>query len=217
MCVDFGAHRIELANVQYHGWALVNRSGLLPTVEQLQQAETLVQAKRKILANGIELVWVLADYFEGYPKPCMGGWARNAMTVAPDGTALPCPGAGEISTLRFENVREHSLREIWEDSPSFGAFRGSDWMREPCRSCERKHVDFGGCRCQAWALVGDAGDVDPVCTLSRHREVIDLAISSPPLAEFRYRGCRRPSRFPTETFSDPVANTSGHLRILNLS
>lgn len=174
---DVGADKIELANTQYHGWALLNRRLLLPTREQVAQADALVQRERARLAGRLEIVWVLPDYFETYPKPCLGGWARRFLTVTPNGDVLPCQAAGDIPGLDFPNVRELGLDWIWRESRAFNAFRGEDWMPEPCRSCPRKTVDFGGCRCQAFALTGDAARTDPVCVLSPDRAIVDAAIA----------------------------------------
>lgn len=173
---SLGAERIELANTQYYGWALHNRAALLPTRDQLEAANEVVERERERLAGRFEIVWVLPDYYEEYPKPCMGGWGSRYLTVTPAGEVWPCHGAGAIRTLRFENVRDHPLEWIWRESPAFNRFRGDDWMPEPCRSCPRKSVDFGGCRCQAFMLTGDAAATDPVCTLSAHRPLVDAAI-----------------------------------------
>jgi pyrroloquinoline quinone biosynthesis protein E len=136
----------------------------------------------------MQIIFVLPDYFEQYPKPCYGGWGKNYLVVSPDGRVLPCHGATQISTLSFDNVRDRSLQWIWQESPAFQAFRGDSWMKEPCRSCPRKAVDFGGCRCQAFALTGDAANTDPVCILSPERAMIDSAIAEREGApEYRYR------------------------------
>jgi PqqA peptide cyclase len=138
---------------------------------------------------------VLPDYFERYPKPCYGGWGKLYLVVAPDGTVLPCHGATQITTLTFDNARERSLDWIWHQSSAFNAFRGDGWMREPCRSCPRKTVDFGGCRCQAFALTGAAENTDPVCMLSPNRELIDEAVAaSSDSREYRYRVIAEPQR-----------------------
>ena len=163
---ELAAERLELANAQYYGWALHNRSALLPTWEQLQRAESIVQAARTRLAKQMQIIYVIPDYYSRYPKPCMGGWGRQQLTVAPNGDVLPCPAAGQITALPIENVRQRSLAWIWDDSPMFNRFRGVDWMPEPCRTCPRQTIDFGGCRCQAFQLTGDAAVTDPVCYLS---------------------------------------------------
>ena len=174
---SLGAERIELANTQYYGWASHNRAALMPTKAQLAEAWQVVQRARARLGNTLEIVWVLPDYHEEFPKPCMGGWARAYMTVTPAGEVWPCHAAGRITTLQFENVRDRSLEWIWYQSESFHRFRGYDWMPEPCRSCPRKTVDFGGCRCQAFLIAGDAGVTDPVCSLSPHRKLVDQAVA----------------------------------------
>jgi PqqA peptide cyclase len=183
---ELGARRIELANAQYHGWALRNRAALLPTADALREAARAVEAERA-RSPGLEIVFVLADYFAARPKPCMGGWARQAMVVAPDGRVLPCHGAAELP-LEFWSAAERSLRECWESAPGMAAYRGEAWMREPCRSCPERARDFGGCRCQAFALAGDAAETDPACALSPHHAALvaarDAAASGepPPIA-----------------------------------
>jgi pyrroloquinoline quinone biosynthesis protein E len=166
------ADRLELANTQYYGWALANQAALLPTPEQLAAAEPIVRAARERLAGRMEIVYVVADYHERFPKPCMHGWGARQLTVAPDGTVLPCPAATVIPGLRLDNVTRRPLADIWRDSYSFNAFRGTDWMREPCRTCARRVADHGGCRCQAYLLTGDAANTDPVCSLSPHHDVV---------------------------------------------
>ena len=174
-----GADRLELANTQYYGWALRNRAALMPTPEQLAAAEPVVRAAAERLRGTMEILYVVADYYERYPKPCMHGWGARQLTVAPNGDVLPCPAASVITTLPVENVTARPLREIWYDSASFNAYRGEDWMSEPCRTCDRRSVDFGGCRCQAFQLLGDAAATDPVCSRSPDREVVDLLLRSP--------------------------------------
>lgn len=172
---ELSADRVELANTQYYGWALRNRATLLPTREQLQQAEVVVRAARERLMGKMQVIYVLPDYYSQYPKPCMGGWGRQQLTVAPNGDVLPCPAAAQILDLPIENVRHRSLAWIWDESASFNRFRGTDWMPEPCRSCPRQNIDFGGCRCQAFQLTGDAAATDPVCHLSPdHAIVMDI-------------------------------------------
>jgi PqqA peptide cyclase len=155
---DVGADKIELANTQYHGWALLNRKLLMPSRAQVEESHVVVRRERARLGNRLQIVYVIPDYHEELPKPCLDDWARRFLTVTPNGDVLPCQAAGDIKTLEFENVRERSLEWIWYDSASFNVFRGFDWMPEPCRSCPagRQHVDFGGCRCQAFAITGDA-------------------------------------------------------------
>jgi PqqA peptide cyclase len=184
---SFGAERIELANTQYYGWALHNRAALMPTRDQVAAGWEVVQRERRRLGNRLEIVWVLPDYYEEFPKPCMGGWARSYLTVTPAGEVWPCHAAGSITTLAFENVRARSLAWIWEESDAFTRFRGDGWMSEPCRSCPRKTLDFGGCRCQAFLVAGDAAVTDPVCSLSPQRGRIDAALAEVGSLEWRYR------------------------------
>ena len=171
-----GATRLELANVQFYGWAFANRAALLPTREQALAAREIALAAQARLAGRLDLFYVLPDYYETRPKPCLQGWGRRYITVTPQGDALPCPTAGALLRDQRENVRTASLAWIWHESESFNRFRGTAWMPEPCQSCAFKEVDFGGCRCQAFALTGDAGNTDPACTLSpRHAEIFKLA------------------------------------------
>ncbi len=171
---ELEADRIELANTQYYGWALHNRGTLLPTREQLQRAEPIVRAAQERLAGRMQIIYVIPDYYSQYPKPCMGGWGSQQLTVQPNGDVLPCVAAGQIKSLPVENARQRSLAWIWDQSPMFNRFRGVDWMPEPCRSCSRQTIDFGGCRCQAFQLTGDAAATDPVCYLSPdHALVVD--------------------------------------------
>jgi pyrroloquinoline quinone biosynthesis protein E len=172
---ELGADRVELANTQYYGWALRNRGGLLPSRSQVERAEAVVRAARERLLGRMEIIYVLPDYFSRYPKPCMGGWGRRQLTVVPNGDVLPCPTAQHLPLPRA-SVREHSLTWIWEDSPLFRRFRGTDWMPDPCRSCPRREVDFGGCRCQAFALTGDAARTDPVCHLAPDHGIVAAAV-----------------------------------------
>ncbi|SFO95318.1 pyrroloquinoline quinone biosynthesis protein E [Amycolatopsis arida] len=183
-----GAERLELANTQYYGWALRNRAALQPTREQLAAAEPVVRAATERLRGRMEIVYVLADYHEEFPKPCMYGWGSRQFTVAPDGRVLPCPAASVIDTLPVASVRERPLAEIWYASETFNAYRGEDWMAEPCRSCARRTVDFGGCRCQAFLLTGDAAATDPVCSRSPNRGMVDALLRAPADVEFVMRG-----------------------------
>jgi len=172
---DLQADRVELANTQYYGWAARNRAGLLPSRDQLGRAEAVVRAAHERLRDRMEIIYVVPDYYSRYPKPCMGGWGRHQLTVVPDGGVLPCPTAHELPLPRA-SVREHPLAWIWAESPVFRRFRGTDWMPEPCRSCDRREVDFGGCRCQAFQLTGDAARTDPVCHLSPDHDIVDRAV-----------------------------------------
>ncbi|WP_371655605.1 MULTISPECIES: pyrroloquinoline quinone biosynthesis protein PqqE [unclassified Streptomyces] len=159
----WGVDRIELANAQFYGWALLNREQLLPEHDQLENARVAVDRWRERLAGRVELVWVVPDYFDGTAKPCMGGWGAVSLTVAPDGTVLPCPAAASLPGLDPPNVRDRPLEWIWRESQAFNAYRGTAWMPDPCRGCELRTTDFGGCRCQAYALTGDPARTDPAC------------------------------------------------------
>jgi pyrroloquinoline quinone biosynthesis protein E len=188
LAAALGADRLELANTQYYGWALENRQALLPTAAQVAAAQEVADDAMRRYRGRMQIIYVLPDYHEAYPKPCYGGWGTVYLVVSPDGQTLPCHGATHITTLRFDNVRDHSLGWIWTDSPAFQAYRGDAWMLEPCRSCPRKTIDFGGCRCQAFALTGDAANADPVCTLTPLRRIIDRAIEEATgPSEYRYR------------------------------
>jgi len=184
-----GADRLELANVQYLGWAHANRAALLPSTDQIERAREIALAARERLRGRMDLVFVSPDYHNGRPRACMHGWGRSFMIVAPDGTALPCHAA-RLLGLAFDNVANRSLSEIWS-SGAFDAYRGDAWMREPCRSCARKTVDFGGCRCQAFLLTGDARSTDPACELSpQHGRVREAVEERQPLIALRSRGSR---------------------------
>ena len=191
---EVGAGRIEIAHTQYHGWAARNRAFLMPSREQVVRARDAVAELKAAYAGRIAIDYVTPDYYARYPKPCMNGWGRRTLNVTPSGSVLPCHSAASIPGLVFDNVLERSLAEIWTSSPAFEAFRGTDWMREPCLSCARKDVDFGGCRCQALALTGDARNTDPVCTLSPFRPLIDAARMTKSAALFKPRGFAGSSR-----------------------
>jgi len=163
---EFAPDRLEIAHVQYYGWALKNRALLMPTQEQVDRALPIVEAAAQRLKGRIHIESVLPDYFGSFPKACAGGWGRQMMLIDPEGNALPCHSAPIIPELRFDNVREHNLQWIWESSAAFQRFRGDAWMRDTCRACPRKERDFGGCRCQAFLLTGDAEAIDPVCRYS---------------------------------------------------
>jgi pyrroloquinoline quinone biosynthesis protein E len=172
-----GAERVELANVQFYGWAFLNRAALLPSRDQVVRAREVATAAKARLAGKIDIFYVLPDYYETRPKPCLNGWGQRYLTVNPIGEVLPCPTASSaIPDLRFENVRARSLDWIWRESESFNRFRGTEWMPEPCRSCPQKEIDFGGCRCQAALLTGNAANTDPVCTLSPNRARVDAVL-----------------------------------------
>jgi PqqA peptide cyclase len=189
MAAELGADRIELANTQYYGWGLKNRATLQPTREQVERSREIAEEAMQRYRGRMQITYVLPDYYEPYPKACYGGWGKLYLVLTPNGMVLPCHGATQITTLRFDNVREHSLEWIWRESEAFRVFRGDSWMKEPCRSCPRKAVDFGGCRCQAFALTGDAANTDPVCTLTPLRSIIDEALEEPsrPMHELQYR------------------------------
>ncbi len=169
---------MELANVQYYNWALVNRDELMPSREELEWAEAEVNKFRERIGDKMTIFFVIPDYYDGRPKACMNGWGAIHLTVAPDGSALPCSQARSIEHLDFPTVKEHSLKWLWEESPTFAMYRGDEWMKEPCRSCDEKEKDFGGCRCQALALTGDATNTDPACSKSPHHHLIQEAIEA---------------------------------------
>ena len=172
LALTLGASRVEIAHAQYYGWALKNRAALMPTAEQVKRAAGAVEELRRRHHGKIVIDAVVPDYYARLPKPCVGGWGRRSLNVTPAGKVLPCHAAETIPGLEFWSVREHSLADIWANSPAFNAFRGTDWMQEPCRSCARRDIDFGGCRCQAFALTGDARATDPVCHLAPRHEVV---------------------------------------------
>jgi pyrroloquinoline quinone biosynthesis protein E len=175
MAERMGAEYVELANTQYYGWAFLNREQLMPTRAQLQHAEQVTQRFRDKPGQKMKIYFVVPDYYERRPKPCMNGLGSVFLVIAPDGTALPCHAA-RMLPLSFPNVREASIDWIWRESPGFNHFRGDAWMKEPCRSCPEKHKDFGGCRCQAFLLTGDAANADPVCELSPHHHLVTEAV-----------------------------------------
>jgi PqqA peptide cyclase len=187
LAVGLGAARVEIAHVQYYGWALKNRTTLMPTRDQVERAVAAVEDLRARYRGQIVIDAVVPDYYARFPKPCVGGWGRRSLNVTPRGRVLPCHAAESIPGLEFWSVTEHALADIWANSPAFRAFRGTDWMQEPCRSCPRRDQDFGGCRCQAFALLGDARATDPVCHLSPHHALVaELAAVREDLA-YEYR------------------------------
>ena len=176
LALAWGATRVEIAHAQYYGWALRNRAALMPTRAQVERAGAELAKLVERYRGKIVIDAVTPDYHAQYPKPCVGGWGRRSLNVTPSGRVLPCHAAETLPGLEFWSVRDHALADIWKNSPAFRAFRGDDWMQEPCRSCERRHRDFGGCRCQAFALTADVGAPDPVCRLSpQHSMVTQLA------------------------------------------
>jgi pyrroloquinoline quinone biosynthesis protein E len=196
LTLDLDAQRLELANTQYYGWAVVNQESLMPTWDQLQRGEEAVQRFRERVGPRVQVLWVLPDFYEDLPKPCMGGWGRTAMVVAPNGDVLPCQAASTIPGLEFPNVREHSLEWVWGKSDAFGRFRGTEWMQEPCRTCPlgRQEQDWGGCRCQALRLAGDATATDPVCRFSAHHDRVVAARESTDGGDFTYRAMKPTAR-----------------------
>ena len=176
MALSLEAEYVELANTQYYGWAMKNREHLIPSHQQLIEAEAIVNQYREKIGKTCKLLFVVPDYFENRPKACMNGWGSVFLGVGPDGAALPCHNAREIPDLDIPNVKHHSMREIWYESKAFNFFRGYEWMQEPCRSCDEKSKDFGGCRCQALMLAGDASKTDPVCSKSPDHGVIEKII-----------------------------------------
>ena len=193
--IGLGARRIELAHTQYYGWAARNREALMPELTDAVAASATVADLRERTAGRITIDYVPPDHFARYPKPCMNGWGRQSLNVTPRGLVLPCHAAQTIPGLSFWNVRDRSLAEIWRDSPAFNAFRGTDWMREPCRSCERREIDFGGCRCQAMALTGDPRNTDPVCVLSPLHDRVEHLTTAPRVDAYVMR--ERPAKAST--------------------
>jgi PqqA peptide cyclase len=175
MALALGARRIEIAHVQYYAWALANRGALLPSRRQLDEATRIVETARESLKGVLTIDYVVPDYYGVRPKSCMSGWGRQFLNVTPSGKAVPCHAAESLPGLTFPSIRESNLADIWYRSDAFNRFRGTDWMAEPCRSCERREIDWGGCRCQAFLLAGDAGRADPVCALSPDHGVIEAA------------------------------------------
>jgi pyrroloquinoline quinone biosynthesis protein E len=193
LAVDLGARRLEVATVQFHGWALANRGQLMPTREQAKFASDTISSARERLKGVLVIDYVPADYHATFPKACMSGWGQTGLNIDPTGKVLPCHAAETIPGLEFESVRDRTLADIWFEGKAFNAFRGLDWMQEPCKSCDRREIDFGGCRCQAMALAHDPAATDPACSRSPlHNKIVELtsaALSSPD-AEFVYRKWR---------------------------
>ncbi len=173
-----GVDYIEFANIQYYNWALVNRDELMPSLEQVREAEATIGRWRAKLGDSMTLYFVIPDYYEGRPKACMNGWGAIHLTIAPDGVAMPCQEARVIPGLDFVSVRDKPLAWIWHESPLFRTYRGLDWLPQPCRSCDEKEKDFGGCRCQAFLLTGNAANTDPACSRSPHHHLVQEAVAS---------------------------------------
>jgi PqqA peptide cyclase len=191
LAVEVGAGRLEVAHVQYYGWGLANRAALMPTRAQLEETTRVVEAARERLAGMLVIDYVVPDYYARLPKACMGGWGQRFINIDPAGRVLPCHAATTIPGLSFETVRDRPLADIWESSPAFQRFRGTAWMPEPCQSCARREIDWGGCRCQALALTGDAASVDPAChksPLHEHLAALAARESAGPTPHFTYRG-----------------------------
>lgn len=208
MALALGAEYLELANTQYYGWAMKNRAQLMPTLEQVREAERVVADYRARIGDACKLLFVVPDYFEDRPKACMSGWGAVFLGVAPDGVALPCHNARDLPGLNLPNVRDMALGEIWRDSAAFNAYRGDDWMQEPCRSCDEKARDLGGCRCQAFMLAGDAAATDPVCAKSPNRGKVDQVIqfaSRPGLDPMGGQVIEQPIVFRTNAASRDLA------------
>ena len=189
MAVKLDAERLEVAQVQYYGWALKNRQAFLPTRDQLDEATRIVEEARVRLKGILAIDYVVPDYYARRPKSCMGGWGRQFLNITPAGKVLPCHAAESLDFLEFENVTERPLAWIWEHSSAFNRFRGTDWMPEPCRSCDRREIDWGGCRCQAFALTGDPDTTDPACEFAPQRHVLEMPIGEAggEIPEFVYR------------------------------
>ena len=190
---ELGAQRVELANTQYLGWALANRAKLLPSRGQIERARDIADAARTRLRGKMEVLFVLPDYYADRPRACMDGWGRRFIVVAPDGLVLPCHAAHTLPGFDFPRATEGSLEQAWHDAPAFQRFRGDAWMPEPCRSCDKRHVDFGGCRCQAFHLTGDARATDPACALSPQHGIVERArgeAEREPPSSYRYRSLR---------------------------
>jgi PqqA peptide cyclase len=192
LALSLGASRVEIAHAQYYGWALKNRAALMPTAEQVKRAAAAVEQLRRKHHGEIVIDAVVPDYHARLPKPCVGGWGRRSLNVTPSGKVLPCHAAESIPGLEFWSVREHSLADIWANSPAFNAFRGTGWMKEPCLSCARRDIDFGGCRCQAFALTGDARATDPVCHLAPAHDRVAALAAIQEDAPYAYRRMERP-------------------------
>ncbi len=192
MAERMGADYLELANTQYYGWAWLNREALMPTVDELRDAEAIVMARRESLDGRMKILWVSPDYADAKPKPCMAGWGAVFMVVAPDGSALPCHSARMLPGIEFPNLQQTSVREAWVDSDAFNRYRGQAWMDSTCSDCDERGHDFGGCRCQAFLLTGDAAAADPVCPKSEHRGRIDAMLADAAAERARADHCGGP-------------------------
>jgi PqqA peptide cyclase len=189
LAVELGAGRLEIAHIQYYGWAKRNEAALLPPYELVLEEAAIVADAKERLKGIMSIDYVTPDYYAQFPKPCMGGWAKDVVNITPEGKVLPCHAA-ESLPLSFDNIKDRPLHEIWYEGEAFNRFRGYSWMKEPCSSCPRKEIDFGGCRCQAFAVTGDAADADPACSLSPHHHLLSGRAAASTSAEppaFVYR------------------------------
>jgi pyrroloquinoline quinone biosynthesis protein E len=211
LAASLGADRLELAHAQYYGWALRNRASLLPTASQVRRSDAMVDAARARHPQ-MAIIYVASDYYEKTPKPCMNGWGSRQLTITPDGTVLPCPAATVIPDLNPPNIADVPLAHIWAESAAFTRFRGTSWLPEPCHSCPEREADFGGCRCQAYQILGDAGATDPVCHYSPRRGTVDEAIAaaaSAPRPPLIYRAPARAGQDETQHgLPNPAAGIS---------
>jgi len=211
MAEALGADYIELANIQYYGWSLINRNQLMPSKEQIDYAEKVTNEYRDRVGSKMKIFFVVPDYFAERPKKCMNGWGEVFMIVTANGDVLPCHSARVLPNMKFPNVRDTGLKGAWYDSPAFNKYRGDDWMKEPCRSCPEKEKDLGGCRCQAFLLTGDAETADPVCTLSPNRHIIDQAVIDAQNPELQ----AQPIIFRTDKNSKKIINDEEKDRLVN--
>ena len=207
MAVELDAEYLELANSQYYSWALLNRDQLLPSREQIERAERVTNARREQYGDRIRIFYVVPDYYENRPKKCMNGWGNVFLTVTPDGTAVPCHTAAMLPGLRFPNVRDMDVKQIWYDSEGFNRYRGDGWMKDSCRSCPDKEKDLGGCRCQAFMLTGDPAAADPVCDKSPHRHVVTEAVERAQSGEQRIHEAPLVFRSPEESRKRPLLSS----------
>jgi pyrroloquinoline quinone biosynthesis protein E len=207
LALELGAQRLEVAHVQYYGWAYLNRAALIPTYDQTLQSIEFVERERERLKGVLTIDMVVPDYYAKRPKPCMGGWGKGFMNITPAGKVLPCHAAETITGLKFDNVKDRKLLDIWLNSEAFNAFRGTSWMKEPCRSCAFKEIDWGGCRCQAMAITGDPRNTDPACALSPyHGEMVALARAeaAEPPKPFIYRNPRNAPAVAKPAEREPI-------------
>jgi len=213
MTVELKADYVELASTQYYGWSKLNAAHLLPTREQLQRAERIAHEYQEKMRDRMRIIYVVPDYYEDRPKACMNGWGSIFLTIAPDGSALPCHAAAQLPGLEFPNVKDASIESIWNDSDAFNHFRGYDWMQEPCRSCPEKTKDFGGCRCQAYMMTGDASAADPVCSKSPHHRRLVAEVESIIAGSGQRRAAEQPITFRNMKNSKRLTSGYGASRL----